>query len=126
MNFELSMKKIITNCFIVTFFLYLSIFSYAYSKELCDCYASCIVIQPRNLTPAVKRLVKIKYGYNPDAKMEIDHKLPLSLGGNNSIDNLWPLTYEEHKLKTKNDMMMLFFVRNCFMTIEEAQNEYNK
>jgi hypothetical protein len=120
------MKKLLLKSITVIFFVFLTGFSYADSKELCDCYGSCMLIQPRHLTASVKKLVKIKYGYPPSSKMEIDHMLPLSLGGSNNIDNLWPLTYEEHKLKTKNDMMILFFVRNCFMTIEEAQNDYEK
>ncbi len=120
------MKAFLRKSIAAVFFVFLTCFLAADSKELCDCYGSCTIIQPRKLPASVKKFVKIKYGYSPYEKLEIDHKLPLSLGGTNSIENLQPLTYEEHKSKTKNDMMILYFVRSCFMTIEEAQNEYEK
>jgi 5-methylcytosine-specific restriction endonuclease McrA len=35
---------------------------------------------------------------------EVDHKIPLILGGHHCLKNLWPLTVEEHRLKTKQDL----------------------
>jgi 5-methylcytosine-specific restriction endonuclease McrA len=35
---------------------------------------------------------------------EVDHKIPLSLGGHHCIKNLQALTYEDHREKTKSDV----------------------
>jgi hypothetical protein len=44
-----------------------------------------------NIPPDVKRAVFRAYGLSPDEKnYELDHLIPLSLGGLNSAKNLWP------------------------------------
>ena len=91
--------------------------------ELCDCYGSCTFIYPREVSTRIKREVKIRDGYDPYDKLEIDHKLPLCLGGTNNKDNLRALAKEQHKLKTEHDILLLYYVENCYMTVEEAQKE---
>jgi 5-methylcytosine-specific restriction endonuclease McrA len=65
------------------------------------------------------------YGYLSYAQMEIDHKIPLCLGGSNNIENLQPLSKNDHKIKTDHDLMLFNYVRQCMMTIKEAQSEVN-
>jgi hypothetical protein len=44
-----------------------------------------------SIPPEVKRSVFLAYGLSPDEKnYELDHLIPLSLGGSNSAKNLWP------------------------------------
>jgi hypothetical protein len=46
----------------------------------------------RNVPPELKRAVYAEYEitYHHPGDYEIDHLIPLSLGGSNSIKNLWP------------------------------------
>ncbi|MDP1688672.1 MAG: HNH endonuclease [bacterium] len=47
----------------------------------------------RNVPTSLKRLVFEEYGISypqPFGSYEVDHLIPLSLGGNNDIENLWP------------------------------------
>jgi hypothetical protein len=47
----------------------------------------------RRLDPAIHREVYLEYGYAyPQAPglFEVDHLIPLELGGDNTIGNLWP------------------------------------
>jgi hypothetical protein len=46
----------------------------------------------RDVPVSVKRAVWIRYGYDkpPPGEWEIDHFVPLTIGGSNSILNLWP------------------------------------
>ena len=115
------MKKIVNIIliFLVAFFISLDI----HAKELCDCYGSCIDIYPRDVSSKIKKQIKDRDGYNYEDKVDIDHKLPLCLGGTNDKDNLQALTEEQHDKKTEHDMFLLYFIRNCFMTIDEAQYE---
>src|SRR5690348_4628892 len=49
----------------------------------------------RHVTAEMRREVFREYGighYNP-GDYEVDHLIPLSLGGSNSIKNLWPESY---------------------------------
>ncbi|MFH0703052.1 MAG: HNH endonuclease signature motif containing protein [bacterium] len=93
------------------------------AEELCDCYGICTIIYPRNVNLNTKKSIKIRDGYTPNAKVDIDHKIPLCLGGANSIDNLQALVKDKHEIKTQHDVLLLYYVKNCLMTIEEAQQE---
>jgi len=46
----------------------------------------------RKVSTATKRAVMRAYGIDPDRRpdLEVDHLIALSLGGDNSIENLWP------------------------------------
>lgn len=98
----------------------------AYTKEICDCFGECIPVNSRDVSSQTKVLVKNKYGYPKYARMEIDHRIPLCLGGSNLVENLQPLSSADHKKKTEHDLMLLYYVKGCFMTIKEAQSEVDK
>lgn len=44
----------------------------------------------RHVTTATKRRVEDAYGFDRSQEHEIDHLVPLSLGGSNDQQNLWP------------------------------------
>lgn len=48
----------------------------------------------RDVSQKTKKLVFHTYGIDPKKdKYEIDHLIPLSLGGSNDVKNLWPQSY---------------------------------
>jgi hypothetical protein len=115
------MNNILNITFIVIFTI--SWAQPACAGELCDCFGECIPIYPRNVTSETKQLVKKMYGYPHYARVDIDHKIPLCLGGTNNINNLRPLSKIDHKKKTEHDLLLLYYVKSCLMTINEAQQE---
>ncbi|OGH99036.1 MAG: hypothetical protein A2287_08570 [Candidatus Melainabacteria bacterium RIFOXYA12_FULL_32_12] len=115
------MRKIVNILLAILLILLVSVDIQA--RDLCDCYGSCIIIQPRDVNYKLKKQVKIRDGYNYSDQVDIDHRLPLCLGGTNDMDNLQALTEEEHNKKTRNDMLLFYYIQNCFMTIDEAQTE---
>jgi hypothetical protein len=55
----------------------------------------------RHVTAATRALIYRRYGLrgpHPFPEWEVDHRIPLELGGSNAITNLWPST--THKPKT--------------------------
>lgn len=55
----------------------------------------------RHVSSLTRRLVLVSYGVAPaDAHLyELDHLVPLELGGSNDPDNLWPEPIEQARLK---------------------------
>lgn len=67
-----------------------AIFSNATKEEVCQSGYSKTV---RNVSTSLKKKVFAQYGIRypvPFGSYEIDHLIPLSLGGSNDIANLWP------------------------------------
>lgn len=100
--------------------------STAIPAELCDCFGSCITLYERDLNQTTKNYIKKRDGYSAKKKIEIDHKIPLCLGGSNSLSNLQALTQSVHRKKTKNDMNLLNYVKSCNFTVLEAYEKAKK
>lgn len=80
----------------------------------------------RNVPISVKNQVLKNYGivdYN-STLYEIDHLIPLSIGGDNNIKNLWPEHVEGYGYKVKDNVERCFLKKVCEgkMLLEEAQN----
>lgn len=79
----------------------------------------------RNVPVAVKRKVYAEYGvkYVP-RQYEVDHLIPLELGGSNSIKNLWPEPYKAEWNARVKDRLEGFLHREVCsgqMSLQEAQ-----
>jgi hypothetical protein len=61
-----------------------------------------------------------------DTTSQVDHAIPLSLGGTNEVRNLQILSNEEHAIKTKTDMYLLDQVQSGKMPLKEAQEKAKK
>lgn len=80
----------------------------------------------RNVPVAVKRRVYQEYGtvYRPGA-YEIDHEVPLELGGSNSIKNLWPESYSiewNAHIKDQLENRLHLLACNGTISLSEAQH----
>lgn len=109
-------KKILSSFFIVLLFC-----QCCQARQLCDCFGSCVNIYLRDVSAHIKKEVRKLSDYPQNIRLDVDHKVPLCLGGSNKIENLQPLSKKDHELKTRNDLLLLYFVNNCLMTIQEAQ-----
>lgn len=83
----------------------------------------------RNVPIAVKREVYALYGvhYTGPGKYEVDHLIPLCLGGSNSVRNLWPESYlttpwNAH-VKDRLESRLLALVREGKVDLKTAQSE---
>ena len=83
----------------------------------------------RNVPVAVKRQVYASYGIGhwEKGEYEIDHLISLSLGGSNSVKNLWPQSYltEPWNAHTKDQLeyKLLQLVRSGQVDLHTAQQE---
>lgn len=112
-------KKIF--CLVIVF--YLSAIVQAYSAELCDCYGNCAMLYPRDVSTETKMFIKQRDGYDIRSRVDIDHRIPLCIGGSNDPANLQSLTKDVHRLKTDHDLLLLYYIKNCYMTLPEAWAE---
>lgn len=71
-----------------------AVFESATKEEICvSGYSSSV----RNVSTSLKKKVFAQYGIEypvPFGSYEVDHLIPLALGGNNDIANLWPKSAE--------------------------------
>jgi hypothetical protein len=75
----------------------------------------------RRVSAAVKRRVLESYGYSKVTGLEVDHLIPIELGGSNEIANLWPETDPGFREKDKVENRLHREVCSGRMTIEAAQ-----
>ncbi len=86
----------------------------------------------RNVPVAVKRQVYASYGIGhwEKGEYEVDHLISLSLGGSNSVKNLWPQSYltEPWNAHTKDQLeyKLLKLVRSGQVDLHTAQQEMAK
>lgn len=80
----------------------------------------------RNVPMALKRRVYREYGVRCErGAFEVDHLIPLSIGGSNSIKNLWPEPYDGlWNAHVKDDLELALLKKTCrgSMTLEYAQH----
>lgn len=73
---------------------------YRYAEEIPYC--------ERNVSGRMKTLIYQDYGIDPECRYQytIDHFYPLSLGGDNSRDNLWPehRNIKRSRMNLENDL----------------------
>jgi hypothetical protein len=81
----------------------------------------------RNVPEALKKQVYARYGiiHHKRGEYEIDHLIPLELGGSNSPENLWPQSYltkpwNAHK-KDRLENRLRRLVCTKKITLQEAQ-----
>ncbi|MGO8993579.1 MAG: HNH endonuclease signature motif containing protein [Polyangiaceae bacterium] len=81
----------------------------------------------RHVSEEVHRLAFAEYGIpypQPAGAYEVDHLIPLALGGNNAIANLWPEPSEPHPGFHEKDMVEDYLHREVCagrMTLADAQ-----
>ncbi len=80
----------------------------------------------RHVQADVKRHVYAEYGRTPEAGIccEVDHLIPLELGGSNRIENLWPQPYNlKWNARTKDSLENYLHERVCAgeLSLQEAQ-----
>ena len=96
---------------------------------LADIQVSGYSAKVRNVPIPVKRQVYASYGIQTWGKgeYEVDHLIPLSLGGSNSTKNLWPESYltEPWNAHTKDQLeyKLLQLVRSGQVELHTAQRE---
>lgn len=80
----------------------------------------------RNVTAEEKAAVYQRYGIpNVSGQHEVDHFIPLTLGGSNALTNLWPQPYEPAPAAHEKDQVELYLheqVCGGMMSLAEAQN----
>ncbi len=68
--------------------------------------------QHRQTSEAMKRQVYQRYGIEPAGRdFEIDHRLPLALGGKDDIENLWPQQGWQHPSFHDKDRLEVYLWR---------------
>ena len=85
----------------------------------------------RNVDQSLKNAVFRRDGYDPEkintGDFEIDHLIPVSIGGASTIDNLWTQSYVSQPLnahtKDRLEVRLLKLVRDGKVPLAQAQRE---
>src|SRR3984893_6677753 len=82
----------------------------------------------RNVTAELKREVYAEYGIaeHQPGEYEVDHLIPLSIGGSNSIKNMWPESYRtvwNARVKDRLEDRLHALVISGKLDLETAQRE---
>lgn len=83
----------------------------------------------RRVSEDTKRDIYASYGISypqPTGSIEVDHLIPLCLGGSNDPSNLWPQWAPEYHAKDRLEIGLQNLVCANLMSIEEAQKEIRK
>lgn len=87
-----------------------------------DAYGEKIPKCNRNVTQSTKLKIYELYGVKKSCQVNytIDHFIPLSIGGSNSMDNLWPEAKSIKHLRQNLEMQLFEGVRDGKMSQAEA------
>lgn len=87
---------------------------YRYPEQIPHC--------KRDVSTSQKRGVKARYGISPESYdlYEVDHFIPLGLGGDNSSDNLWPLPHSLAREKAQLEQRLNELLQAGSITQREA------
>lgn len=83
----------------------------------------------RDVPRSVRRAIFVKYGLSPNephGSYEVDHLIPLELGGSNDISNLWPEAAPGYHAKDIIENKLHSLVCSGKMNIVDAQSQIAK
>jgi hypothetical protein len=80
----------------------------------------------RDVSESVRRQVLARYGGKPGEPYELDHLIPLELGGSNDPANLWPQTGRIPNPKDRVENRLHHLVCTGHMDLIQAQREIAK
>jgi 5-methylcytosine-specific restriction endonuclease McrA len=85
---------------------------YRYGEQIAHCR--------RHVSSSTKRRVAANYGISDRTGYEIDHIIPLAIGGDNSMDNLQPLLHATARQKARLEFQLFESLSAGAITQEEA------
>lgn len=87
---------------------------YRYREQVAHC--------KRDVSTKLKQRIKARHGIAPEdyGNYEVDHFIPLGLGGDNSIDNLWPLPHHLAREKSQLEQQLHNQLQSGSITQAEA------
>lgn len=92
-------------------------------------YAERIPYCRRNVSTSTKNRIAARYGISASDRSrnyQIDHYIPLSIGGSNRDSNLWPLTNAEASQKARLEYQLFQSVRDGRMSQRQAISEIRR
>lgn len=78
----------------------------------------------RNVTSTTRRKVIERYDYSPIGEFEIDHLVPLSLGGSNDVTNLWPEPAPAFRVKDRLEFATWRAVCDGRLKLRDVQRQF--
>lgn len=85
----------------------------------------------RSVPGSLKKKIFALYGIDPKSgRFEVDHLIPLELGGSNSVKNLWPQSFTSHpynaRAKNRLENRLRKMVCSGAITLKKAQEAIAK